>query len=249
MARSRDFARVGAAQLQTLASAGLALAAASAVAVTLAAAAGWLPWLTLPLRFGDTVYANAGMAVQTGLAALLTLVALCLPGGLRVLRLERSHRDFTICMGDVAEAYRICHAADRAGAFTLSSEFDAVRERIRFLRDHPDLGALEPGVLEAAAQMSTVSAELAETYSDEKIERARGFLRQRQEEIEEFRDRIVTATRQCHDLRRWLDQVDLEESIMESQLSQLEEQLGETLERLGFIRGHGRVVSMKTAAE
>lgn len=238
----------GAAQVQWIASIVVGLAAIAAVGACFAAAAGVLPWLSLPLTFGEVTYAWGGIAVQVGLTVLLAVVAVSLPSGMRVLQLERSHRDFSISMSDVAEAYRVCHAADRAGAFTLSQEFDAVRERIRFLRSHPDLGNLEPQILEAAAQMSHVSHELAETYSDENLERARGFLRQRQEEIEDFRDRIGSANAQCHELRRWLEQVELEESIMESQLGQLEEQLGETLEKLGLLRGGDNVVPMTKAS-
>ena len=51
---------------------------------------------------------------------------------------------------------------------------------------HPDLGALEPEILELAAQMSRISQDLAETYSDEKVDRARTFLQQRQQEIDTF---------------------------------------------------------------
>ncbi|RVV99892.1 DNA repair protein [Mesobaculum littorinae] len=242
-------------QAHWIASAILTLAAIALVSACIAAAAGLLPWLTLPLTFGEVTYPQAGLFVQLGVTALIFLLACSMPSGLRVLRLEQSHRDFSICMSDVAEAYRICHAADREGAFTLKGEFDAVRERIRFMRSHPDLGGLEPQILEAAAQMSTTSQELADRYSDEKIDRARTFLRQRQEEIETFRDRIVEATAQCHELRRWVDHVEVEESIMESQLGQLEEQLGDTLAKLGFVRSAGtpNVVPMKsgmaTAAE
>ena len=42
-------------------------------------------------------------------------------------------------MEDIARAYHLCHTADRAGVFTLSSEFDSVRERLAYQRDHPDL--------------------------------------------------------------------------------------------------------------
>ena len=44
----------------------------------------------------------------------------------------------------VARAYRHAHAADRAGVFALSSEFDAMRARLEHLRKHPDLSHLEP---------------------------------------------------------------------------------------------------------
>ena len=111
-----------------------------------------------------------------------------------------------------------------------------MKERIKFLRQHPDLGNLEPDVIEAAAQMSHVSRELAEIYSDENVTRARGFLQERMSEIETFRERIAEANTQCHELRRWLDQVELEEDMNTSQLQRLEDQLGDTLTDLGFRR-------------
>ena len=51
----------------------------------------------------------------------------------------------------------------------MSSEFDAVRERLAYLHDHHDLDSLEPSVLEVAAQMSHQSRELSDIYSDEKL--------------------------------------------------------------------------------
>ena len=96
-------------------------------------------------------------------------------------------------MADVAEAYHHAHAGDRQGVFRLSSEFDQVRERIEYLRDHPDLKLLEADVLTLAAQMSQQSHRLAEIYSDERVARAKDFLQQRQEEAEEQQRRIVEA--------------------------------------------------------
>ncbi len=49
--------------------------------------------------------------------------------------LENSHRRFSPGMQDVARAHAAAHAADRTGVFQLSSEFDALRERLAYLRD------------------------------------------------------------------------------------------------------------------
>lgn len=233
-----------------LASALLTGAALAAVASCILSAAGVIPWLTMPLTFGDTVFPEAGIAVQCGIAAFLVVLSSFLPAAHRVNALERSHRDFAITMSDVAEAYRVCHAADRAGTFTLSEQFDQVKERIAFLRQHPDLGHLEPDVIEAAAQMSQTSEELARLYSDEKVSRAESFLKARQVEIAAFESRIEEAMAQSHRLRRWLEQVEVEESIAKSRIKQLEEQLGDTLEELGFIRrepSDADVIRMPTA--
>ncbi|RVT85627.1 DNA repair protein [Rhodobacteraceae bacterium CCMM004] len=228
-------------------------AALVATAATMAAAAGLLPWLTLPLTFGEVTYQGAGVLVQIGVTILLLLIAATQVGPGRVLRLERSHRDFGICMSDVADAYAAVHAADRAGAFTMSEQFDDVKQRIDYLRRHPDLGHLEGDVLQAAAQMSHMSRDLAETYSDENMERAKTFLRERQEEVERVREQIGRVLSDAHELRRWLEAVEVEEEINASQLRRMEDQMADVLTYLGFRREspRGRVIQMPqaTAAE
>ncbi|NBD28578.1 MAG: DNA repair protein [Alphaproteobacteria bacterium] len=210
---------------------------AAVLAYTIACALGLAPWLSLSLTFGETTIPQAGTYVQIALTGILVSLAFFIPANRRILGLERAHRDFRISMEDVARAYHLCHSADRTGVFTLSSEFDAVRERLSYLRDHPDLDSLEPQVLELAAQMSQQSRELADIYSDEKVARAKTFLRQRQQEAERQQQLIVEALHACRDLRKWTQQIELEESVVASQLAQLEEQLEATLPALGYSLG------------
>ncbi len=209
--------------------------ALAAMVYTAAAAAGLVPWLTLSITFGDTSYPQAGIVVQTAVTLGLLSLLFFAPTNARIMALERSHRDFHISMDDVARAYHACHAADRAGPFTLSSEFDSVRERLAYLRDHPDLGMLETEVLTLAAQMSQQARKLADVYSDEKIARAKEFLGQRQKEAEDQQERIVDALHVCREIRKWVSQVELEESIVASQLAQLDEQLLTALPALGYV--------------
>ncbi len=246
--------------IQLLAMALLTLCALTAAAATTAAALGYLPWPVLSVTWGGVWLPWAGMALQIGVTALLVLLLFFLPSSSRVMRLERSHRDFRIGMTDVARAYHSCHTADRAGLFTLSSEFDAVRERLSFLRDHPDLGHLEHDVMEVAAQMSQQARQLADIYSDEKVARAKKFLTERQTEAENQQARIVEALHVCREIKRWADQVELEESVVASQLAQLEDQLHTALPPLGYEVSRrdpaepaaaeaATVVSIKPAAE
>ena len=212
----------------------LAFAGATVLAYTLLCAAGQAPWLALTLQFGDQSLPQAGPVVQTALALLLGALFFFMPMNGRILALERSHRDFRISMEDVARAYHLCHTADRAGVFTLSSEFDSVRERLAYLRDHPDLGHLETDVLTLAAQMSQQARHLADVYSDEKVARARACLTERQAEAEAQQARIVEALHACRDIRKWVQQIELEESVVASQLAQLDEQLQAALPALGY---------------
>ena len=214
----------------------MACLAIGVLLATVAAAVGLLPFLTLPLRFGDTVVPQAGMVLQVGIALLLVCIAAVLPSGLRVLRLERSHRDFAMCMSDVADAYHAAHAADRAGAFRLGAEFDAVKERIMYLRQHPDLGSIEPEILEIAAQMSFTSRDLAQTYSDENVSRARGFLSHREEEIALFESRIGKAVAVSRELRDRTAAVETAERDNDTRLKALEDEFGDLLHDLGFAR-------------
>ena len=207
----------------------LAVFAAAMAVVTTLAAAGILPWLEIQASFGGIAYENTGKIAQIGLTVLLLLLTVYLPSAHRVMRLESSHRRFEMGMQDVAQAYAVAHASDRAGLFSTSSEYDAVRERMIHLRNHPDLQGFEPEVLEVAAQMSRVSQDLAETYSDEKVERAQAFLKARQQEIDSFNARIDRAKQVTAELTSWKSAIDAEESVAASQLQRLRDTLAEVL--------------------
>ncbi|WP_146589011.1 DNA repair protein [Puniceibacterium confluentis] len=203
------------------------------IGYTISCALGLTPWLSLSLQFGDLVLPNAGTAVQLALTALALSLCFFLPTNARVMALETSHRRFHIGMKDVARAYQVAHHADREGLFQLSSEFDSIRERIAFLREHPDLSELEPSVLEVASQMSHLSRELAQVYSDRNVARARDFLVQRQQEIEDFNIRLNHAKGVATEMRQWLTRVEMDEAVAESQLTRLCDELAEILPELG----------------
>jgi hypothetical protein len=116
----------------------------------------------------------------------------------------------------------------------MKSQYDAVRERMIFLRDHPDLGSLEPDILEVAAQMSSTSEELARLYSDENVVRAQDFLAQREAEAASMQERIEHAQNLVIQMRRRVEKVDLDEDIAASQLKRLKESLSELLPELGL---------------
>ncbi len=200
------------------------------------AAFGQWPWISVPLRFGKDSVENAGLYVQVGLTVLALGLCFFLPSTRRIMKLETSHRRFSINMNDVARAYAAVHSADRANTFRLSSEFDSVRERLAYLRDHPDLSTLEPGLLEIAAQMSHISKELATVYADEKIDRARSFLRQRQEEVDQFNARLDQAKAITNEMKHWLHEVELEESVASAQLDRLRGEMREIMPELGIER-------------
>ncbi|WP_299558081.1 DNA repair protein [uncultured Sulfitobacter sp.] len=219
--------------MQRLALLFFAACAAALTTATIMAALGFWSWIDLPLTYGGTPVENAGMYVQIFATVLAAGICFFLPANARILKLETSHRSFRMSMDDVARAYAAVHAADRGHVFQLSSEFDAVRERLAYLRDHPDLSTLEPALLEAAAQMSHISRELADVYSDEKIGRARSFLKQRQEEVNLFNERLDQAKAISTEMKHWLHEVELEESVAAAQLARLSEEMNEILPQLG----------------
>ena len=228
----------------------LALAALAVLTTTVLSALGIVPWLSLSAGFDGTTRPQAGMVAQIGVTALLCFLVAFIPANSRMLALEQSHRSFRMTMTDVAQAYHSAHMADRKAAFTLSSEFDQVRERIDYLRSHPDLKLLEADVLTLAAQMSQQSHQLATVYSEDKIARARDFLAQRQQEAEDQGGRIAEAMQVCREIQRWSSQVELEEARVASQLHQLEEQLRTVLPALGLsleVAGAAQAASSQTA--
>ncbi len=202
--------------------------------LSIGAGFGLLPWLEISARFGDMDIANAGMLSQLAFTGFCIALAFFIPSNARIMALENSHRNFHITMRDVAHAYRESHEGDRRGMFKIGSEFDSVRERISYLRDHPDLAGLEPAVLEVASQMSHESRELAEVYSEEKVDRARLFLKQRQEEIEAFQENIRMAQLTTQQIKNWQLQVETEEGLVEKQLARLEADLAEIMPSLGM---------------
>lgn len=219
---------------QGVAQALLVLATLAAVTATAAATAGALPWPEMSLRWGGAYLPDAGMWVQVGLTVLLVFLCLWLPANARMARLEAGHRSFNMSLEDVRRAYEAAHAADRRSVFALSSEFESLRARMDHLRRHPDLAELEPELLTVAAQMSHESRELARLYSDERVGRAKMFLKQRQEEAARMAERIQLARTTCDELRRWLADVEAEERRQNLQIRRLEADLREILPALGY---------------
>lgn len=198
------------------------------------AATGLLPWLQLSASLNGAALGSIGIGVQLSATAFMLLLLVYLPSNLRMTQLERSHRSFTVGMEDVARAYAHAHAADRAQVFTLSSEFEAMRQRMEYMRAHPHFQELEPEILQLAAQMSLQTRDLARTYSDEKVERAKGFLRQRQQEVQLMNDRLEVALQTSDELRRWLTDIEVEERHSNAQMKRLEADLREILPKLGY---------------
>ena len=219
----------------------IALVALGLTAASIAATFGLLPWPELTLSFGGQALPNAGMGAQLALTLFAVALTFFLPSNLRMARLECSHRSFAMGMEDVSRAYVQAHAADRAGVFALSGEFDAMRARLEHLRDHPDLADLEPELLQLAAQMSHATRDLARAYSDDKVNRARLFLKQRQEEAQALTDRLSLARRICDELRRWLSDIEATERSAQTQIKRLEADLKEILPTLGYDFDHSDV--------
>jgi len=237
----RETAQAARIVVQTCAQGLIAALAFALIAASLPAAFGLLPWPQIALFFGGPALSNARMWLQQGLTLMLILMTFYLPANSRMARLERSHRSFAVGMSDVAQAYARAHAADRAGVFALSAEFESVRTRMEHLRQHPDFQHLEPELLQLAAQMSLETRDLAQVYSHIKVARAKSFLQQRREEVQHLTDRLAMARRSCDELRRWMGDVQAEKMQAQKQLKRLEAVLKEILPTLGYdfdLEGH-----------
>ena len=201
-----------------------AMAAFAAIAL-LIFATGLKEWPVLLVQLQSGGLVNIAPALIGAVFVLSGLLLSFMPANWRVLALENSHRSFRMRMEDVARAYMVAHAADREGVFQMSSEFDAVRERIVHLRDHPELGELEPDVLDVAAQMIRISEDLAARYSDAKVTRAKSFLAQRRDEAAMTDARIEDALHVTREMRRLIEAVEMEEIVAASRLAQLRAEL------------------------
>ena len=106
-----------------------AMAAFAAIAL-LTFATGLREWPVLLVQLQSGGLVNIAPALIGAVFLLSGLLLAFMPANWRVLALENSHRSFRMRMEDVARAYMVAHAADREGVFQMSSEFDAVRERV-----------------------------------------------------------------------------------------------------------------------
>ncbi|WP_299687065.1 DNA repair protein [uncultured Tateyamaria sp.] len=221
-----------AAIMQRAALALFALLAVVLVAATALAAFGVVPWVDLAVSWNGAPVPSAGMFAQIGLTIFAVTLCVFLPANARILQLETSHRQFSISIDDITRAYHAAHHADRSGAFTLGDAFESTRDRLAFLRDHPDLGMLEPELLELAAKMSHISRDVAEAYSDEKVARARSFLQERQFEIERFNERLDHARAIHGEFSTWINRLELEENVARAHLERLLDEMERLLPEL-----------------
>lgn len=202
--------------------------------VTVLCALGVLPWLEVEARIGGALIPGFGPALQVLFTLFCIALLAALPGTARVLRLERSHRRFDVTMADIARAYEATHRADREGVFTLRDDFSSVKERLAYLRDHQSLAHLEPEVMEIAAQMSFLSRDLAEVYSDEAVARARAFLKAREEEIARQRDEIDAALVAAEEIKRWSEGLNSQEVQAKQLIDRIGRDLEQVLPKLGY---------------
>lgn len=219
---------------QFLAMLSVAAVAVGALGLTILMAAGVLPWPVLPLGLSDGRTVNAAPGVLLGLVFLGLLLLVYMPANWRLRALENSHRSFQVGMADVANAYWAAHEADREGIFTLHSEYDSVKERYHFLREHPDLKTLEPEILEMAAEMSHTSRDLALRYSDEAVTRARAFLEERTDEATRLETEISTAATAVRGLRSMVEDLGKVEARQDQKVQAIVDELNAVLPRLGL---------------
>jgi hypothetical protein len=97
--------------------------------------------------------------------------------------------------------------------------------------------------------MSHETRDLTRAYSDVRVARARGFLAQRQEEVQGLTDRLAIARRTSDELKRWQTDIDSDERQAQVQLRRLEADLKEILPGLGYAveiedRADGKVVTL-----
>ena len=149
--------------------------------------------------------------------SLLSLARLL--GGYRfMLEFHLERRDFSLQLEDVQEAFATLFAYDREGVFTLPGEYDAIRERIRAARNHPDLLQMNGEVLEVAAELSYVLRDLAATYSTERVKDARDAIKTAHQRVAELEERVKIIKAVEEEVRREVVPLEMDKSIAESEL-------------------------------
>ncbi|MEX0309997.1 MAG: DNA repair protein [Tateyamaria sp.] len=242
-------ARVIAAAMQRIALILFAALAAALLVSSVLSATGYWPWIDLAVMWNGAHVPMAGMYLQLGLTVFAITLCFFLPSNARIMRLETSHRQFNVGVDDITRAYHAAHHADRASTFSLGDAFESTRDRLAYLREHPDLGMLEPELLELAAKMSHISRDLAEAYSDDKVERARSFLQQRQFEIEQFNARLEQAKAIHGEFSTWINRLELEENVARAHLERLLDEMERLLPELNQPSVPAKVTQLPMRAE
>lgn len=192
------------------------------------------PSLPVTLVLIGTINLVPILCILPGLfaACMLTFI----PSAKRLMKLELSHRSFRTGMEDVRQAFYIAFSADRSGMFRLTEQFDAVSERIRFLKNHDELINKEPEILTLAAQMSFEAKELAARYSTENVARAHNIIAERLHEVEAVETLITNIERTRTDAKRTLERLATIKNTAGERLEVTMQELETLLEPYGFVR-------------
>ena len=93
---------------------------------------------------------------------------------------------------------------------------------------------IDAELLTLAAQMSEQSRDLANTFSEARVERAKESLRQRQQDAEDLQTGIEAANAASREIRRQIEDVEFAEGSAQSQLMLLREELASLEARIGL---------------
>ena len=83
---------------QRIAFAAIVLSSITLLSLTIMAAIGVVPWLAIKMNYDGLPIENAGMIAQIILTTFMIMMCFFLPGNARIMRLENSHRSFTVGM-------------------------------------------------------------------------------------------------------------------------------------------------------
>ncbi len=204
-----------------------------------------VPWPVLNVTLSDGSVHNAVPYLGAAISFIGIVMLALVPGSKRVLTLEQTHREFKMTMDDVAGAFYAAFTADRDGIFKIKGEFDAIRARHEYLKSLPNLPSLEPDILLQAAQMSYVSEELARAYGTDAVERARDFLKSRQDEINRFSALLKSEEAELPVIRDLALTLRDQDRMNHETRNRLDEQLRELVAPLGYVKETARTTVLE----
>lgn len=172
--------------------------------------------------------------VVGGVVAALISLVIVIPNAWQVDKLKVAHREFTIKMADVREAYQAIHEADRVAIVEDGEQFDRIRERMdRALKD-PKLKDLRSESLLAGAQMADESMELARYFSPEKIEQAKMMVTLLLEQVTDLEENTARAHQAKVEINKLLEEATTREHTARTQLAGYRDEIETILETVGY---------------
>lgn len=197
---------------------------------------GFMPWLYVPLQFGqEGAVVDRGTIIQ--LLLVLVMFSLCynIPSSARIMRMEVIKHKEHLGLQDIMTATAHLFEEDRNGAFSVTTQFDNITRRIEMLQRHETLDKLSDKHQATAAMISYQVRKFAKKFSKKKVDRANTALQLIRQRLTETETIIADVTPIVNDLASEYNDIVDRERICRARVVAMLDQIQPLLEQFDLI--------------